>query len=491
MKNSIKPLSLKMILATFIIALLITGCGESDPDNEGNHLPDVKIVQKDKTVNIGTKVDLTVIAADIDNDALSYKWSFSSKPSGTTATLITDTKKETSFNADKVREYKVIFVATDVVDAKGSDTVTITAINVNACTGYTTIDDDIEQDTTFDGCYKITRNLLRISEEALLTIKPGSTILFIEDGGINVDGALNAVGTIEKPILFTGQQKTAGYWSGINFRGSNDTRNEIAYATIEYAGDNNYGALNLRGDSYGANRLKLSNTLIQHSSSHGFNFGKESKLDKFENVTSTKNVKTAGVVNMNALGEIDSVSDFTGNLGGDYITVDSGDVEKSTTWKKLSVPINIQRDIDIADNVVLTLEAGVHLVFDNTKKLSTGPLGALKAIGTKSEPILFTGKQKTAGYWMGIIIGSDSTNNILENTIFEYAGGGSAHGAVELFTHYSASSGARVIITSSIFRNNRGYGILMNDDEYSTYNKDIESSNTFINNDHNDIGYDQ
>ncbi len=372
------------------------------------------------------------------------------------------------------------------------NTATIPIINArctkHACTRYNEIDADIMEDTVFDGCYKITRDVLRISEDALLTVKPGSTILFLEGGGINVDGALNAVGTISNPILFTAQQKTAGFWKSIKFRGSNDTRNEIAHTIIEYAGDTNDGALTLSA-GYGDSRLKLSNTTIKYSASYGFYFAEGSKIDKFENVTSTKNTKTAGVVYMDILGEIDTGSDFTGNFGNDYITVTSGDVETSATWKKLSVPINIQRDISIHDNALLTLEPGVHLVFDNTKKLSTGPLGALKAIGTKSEPILFTGKQKTAGYWKGIIIGSDSTNNILENTIIEYAGEGSSDGALELFTHYSASSGARVSITSSTIRHNSSYGIYVDSNEDSTYNNDIESSNTFINNENGVIGY--
>jgi len=484
--------SLSVMASAIALSLIFTGCGDTDPENDGNHLPDVNIEQNNKTINVGTKVDLTSTASDVDGDALTYEWKFVSKPTGSLATLTTTTTKEASFTADKAGKYVVQFVATDVVDAIGKDTVTITAINGNTCSSYTTINDDINEDTVFDGCYKITRNIFGISKDTLLTIKPGSTILFSEGGGINVDGALNAVGTAQRPILFTAEQKTAGYWGAIRFRGSNDTRNELAHATIEYGGGaslHDEGSLHTIGN-YGAdNRLKLSNLTIKHSASHGFNLEGRTKLDKFENITSTKNAKTAGVVNMNILGDIDRVSDFTGNLGGDYIVVKYGDVEKSTTWKKLTVPLNIQRDISIYDEVILTLEAGVHLVFNNDKKLTTGPLGALKAIGTESEPILFTGKQKTTGYWMGITIGSDSTNNILENTIFEYAGGGSSDGAVYLNTSYVASSGVRANITSSIFRNNSSYGIYISYNDDAIYNKDIESSNTFINNEKGAIGY--
>jgi hypothetical protein len=54
-----------------------------------------------------------------------------------------------------------------------------------------------------------------------------------------VGGSLNAVGNSEEPILFTGFEKTPGYWSGIRFKYSNSTRNQLDYVTIEYGGSGN------------------------------------------------------------------------------------------------------------------------------------------------------------------------------------------------------------------------------------------------------------
>ncbi|MCK5855478.1 MAG: hypothetical protein KAG56_09680, partial [Sulfurovaceae bacterium] len=292
----------------------------------------------------------------------------------------------------------------------------------SACGSYIELPQYVEEDRILDGCYKVTSSGLTVTNNALLTINAGSTLMFVEDAQFTIekDGALKAKGTDEETILFTGEQKTAGYWKNIRFRGSDDSRNEIAHTTIEYAGSD--GALHLKGSYGGDNRLKLSNIVIKHSSSHGFNFEAGSKFDKFENITSTKNAKTAGVVDMSVLDKMDRASNFTGNLGDDYITVKNGNVPTNATWHKLTVPILIQSDIHLSDNATLTLEAGVHLVFDSGNKLSTGGLGVLNAVGTADKPILFTGKKQEAGYWLGIIIGSDSTNNILKNTIVEYAG---------------------------------------------------------------------
>ena len=481
MKNLINTSSSLSIVASAIaLSLIFTGCGDTDPANEGNHLPDVNIVQNNKTVNVGTKVNLTSTAVDIDGDALTYEWKFVSKPGGSSAILTTTTAKKSSFTADKTGQYVVQFVGKDVVDAVGKDTVTITA--KNSCISPIEIASDITTDTIFDEgkCYNITRGILSISNDALLTIKPGATVMFEENGGINVsdEGALKAIGTAEKPILFTGKQKTTGYWRSIAFRGSNDIRNEIDHAIVEYAGAGyGYGSVHLVGNYGSDNRLKLSNTTFRHSASHGFCLEERSKMGKFENITSTKNSLSAGLVDMSILDKLDSKSNFIGNLGDDYITVEYGDVFANATWKSLSVPIYFKRDITIHDGALLTLSAGSHLVFNNGTKVTTGPLGALKAVGTAKDPILFTGKQKTAGFWEGITIGSDNTSNIMENVTVEYASN-----ALYLNTHFVSSATARASVKNSTFRHNSSYGIYIYYDSKATYNKDIDSVNTFEDN---------
>ena len=481
MKKLINGLSLSLVASAIALSLIFTGCGgTTDPATDGNHLPNANIVENDKTVSVGTKVDLNSTASDIDGDDLTYEWKFVSKPTDSSAVLTTTTTKNTSFTADKAGAYIIEFVAKDVVDAKGKDTVTITA--KDNCINPIEVSADITTDTTFDEdkCYNITRGILNISNNALLTIKPGATIIFEDGGGINVssEGALKAVGTATKPILFTGKEKTIGYWRSIAFRGSDDTRNEIDHAIVEYAGANyGYGSVHLVGN-YGAdNRLKLSNTTFRHSAFHGFCLEERSKMDKFENITSTENNISAGLVDMSILDKLDSASNFTGNTGDDYITVEYGDVVANATWKVLSVPIYFKRDIYIHDGVLLTLSAGSHLVFDSNIKVRTGPLGALKAVGTAKKPILFTGKQKTAGFWEGIIIGSDNTDNIMEYVTVEYA-----KDALYLNTSLVNSPTARASVTNSTFKHNSNYGIYIYYASKAIYNKDIDSVNTFADN---------
>jgi len=648
MKN-LNYLKLSMVV---IPLLMITGCGD-DPENEGNHLPTVKITSGNQVVNQGDTINLQATAIDVDGDSLTYLWTIKDKPNGSDAQIDNRRRKNASFTADESGQYIVTFKANDglsdstiksvtirvssddptptptppptlkedcishdlsnvkvikdgsnwtITDGRslmfafkdkdeadrsleiikhykmdktcyvGRPQASLTYLLVNnkapknamtnedcigfnlnnievkkigerykivegshyifdfkdkkdeadkslaiikkygfnqtcyvgrpdpdfsylrkgsdkrsACTSYIELPQYIEEDTTLDGCYKVTISGLTVTNNALLTINPGSTLLFAEDAGFTIesDGALKAMGTEEKSILFSGEEKVAGYWHGLRFRASDDSRNEITHTTIEYAGGY-HASLYLIGNYGDDNRLKLSNVIFKHSSTYGFKFDPRSKLDKFENIISTKNAKTAGVVAMSVLEKMDSASDFRGNLGGDYITVTSGDISTNATWKSLTVPILVERDIHIGDNATLTLKPGVHLVFDSGKRISTGPLGALNAVGTAEKPILFTGKKQELGYWDGINIGSNSTQNILKNTIVEY--GGENRGGIRIFPHYTNADGVKISITNSIIRNNSGYGIFLESNENVTYNDNIEESNTFSNNEQGAIG---
>ena len=470
----------KIIITTLATSLLFIGCGE-DLDNEGNHLPTTKITQQDKNVDIGTKIKLDSTAFDVDGDALKFKWSFSSKPKGSKAFLSTSSKKNSSFNIDKEGKYIIKFVATDVVGAKASDTVNFTAKKVgnvsNNCKNYIELSRSITSDTTLNGCYKVTSNI-SVSNNALLTIKAGTILSFEDSTGINISstGALKAVGSVAKPILFTGVQKTAGYWNGIRYQYSNNVKNELSYATIEYAGGNGYANLLLDSSEGSPSRVKLNTLTLKHSLTHGFWFDNDSIISSFKKITSTKNKLTAGLLYANALKALDTASKFKGNLGDDYITVKGSTLSKNSTWKALSVPLYIAGSLHI--DSTLNIEEGSKLIFESQTGLSVSSKGSLKAVGTKSKPILFTGVQKTAGYWNGIRYQySNNVKNELSYVTIEYAGG---NGYANLLLDSTENRPSRITVKHSVFSNSSRYGIWL--DDYSITNNDIISANSFTNN---------
>jgi len=83
---------------------------------------------------------------------------------------------------------------------------------------------------------------------AVLTIEPGVTLKFQPGGRLRIDtttggtaaakGALVAVGTVARPIVFTSVAATpaAGDWIGIWFSGATDPASRIQHARVEFAG---------------------------------------------------------------------------------------------------------------------------------------------------------------------------------------------------------------------------------------------------------------
>ncbi len=71
----------------------------------------------------------------------------------------------------------------------------------------------------------------------------------------------------------------------------------------------------------------------------------------------------------------------------------------------------------------LTIEPGVTIAFESDSGLQVGDNGSITAIGTMNNPIIFTGTDKIAGAWSGILIESADVKNRLEHAVIEYAGG--------------------------------------------------------------------
>ena len=132
-------------------------------------------------------------------------------------------------------------------------------------------------------------------------------------------------------------------------------------------------------------------------------------------------------------------SNTISNLNTDsYLEVSGGTITRDATW-----PSNIQyhilgnitvQGIDGADEITtLTIEPGAELRFNQNVRLNIGSTsgepGALSAVGTADEPIIFTCNQETPapGDWYGIYLYDNNTDDddastILEHCVVEYAG---------------------------------------------------------------------
>src|SRR5207249_1752589 len=84
----------------------------------------------DKAVPVGTTVLLDGSAsADVDGDVLHYVWVFTSRPSGSSATLTNATSVHPAFFVDRAGTYEISLVANDGQVNSIEDAVAITTIN--------------------------------------------------------------------------------------------------------------------------------------------------------------------------------------------------------------------------------------------------------------------------------------------------------------------------------------------------------------------------
>jgi len=91
----------------------------------------------------------------------------------------------------------------------------------------------IKSDSSWAGIIHV-RNLLEVADNSILTVMPGSSVIFSEEAGLMVNGALKANGTPEHRIIFTSFEKSGpGDWTGIRLERA--AGSEVKYCDFSYA----------------------------------------------------------------------------------------------------------------------------------------------------------------------------------------------------------------------------------------------------------------
>lgn len=118
--------------------------------------------------------------------------------------------------------------------------------------------------------YQFTSGTMGIN--AALTIAPGAEFLCPEDFRINISstglvGSLNAIGTADNMIRFSGVEPLQGYWTGIAL-GGNSVKNELSYVEVADGGNRSFvGGGDALANIFipGGNTFKINNCLIRNS----------------------------------------------------------------------------------------------------------------------------------------------------------------------------------------------------------------------------------
>ncbi len=294
---------------------------------------------------------------------------------------------------------------------------------------------------------------------AKIVIEPGTVIVFNAGTGIAVEGAgyLNAVGTASAPIIMKGELDQKGIWRGI-YVNSSSPLNELTHVHIDHAGGDSF---NSNGDLgavvvWAEARLKMHNSRITNSGSNGINATYNSiTLDLKDNIFED-NIRYPLFISQFNIPQMDVNSSHDGN-GEDFIAVESSSAGgNNVTIQKLDVPYLFKSSSfnDFTYNVNVEIEAGTRIEFENQTHLRINENGSLKAVGTSTEPIIFTGTDNVPGSWAGIhMYFTTSPLNELNNVLIEYAGQGSDNVALYLWAN------PRIKVENSTFKDIEGCAI--------------------------------
>lgn len=322
------------------------------------------------------------------------------------------------------------------------------------------------------------------------SLEAPSTVIVAPDSSISVNGdagALTAIGTADKPIVFTGETKTRGAWDSLHFDTTKNDKNRLEHVIFEYGGttahDKNGACLRATADSHGVT-LSLTSVTTRECQGFGLFLTGSTELKSFGKNTFTKNGLGPASVGSQAVHQLDVTSTYTGN-DVDRLRVRDDRVGKAVTWNDLGVPYQLEQSVHV--DLVWTLAPGVTLLLAKDTWISVdGDAAGLRAVGTAQKPVTFSGIEKTAGYWHALTFGGSlNAANVIENAVVEYGGSTGGGGEEGMITASSDSHGVKLSVKGATVRHSGQYGIWLGN--YAQYNGDIDSANTFTGNAKGDV----
>lgn len=300
-----------------------------------------------------------------------------------------------------------------------------------------------------------------------LTVEPGVVIAFTENASLNIEvaGSLKMDGTIDKPIILTGDTKDKGFWRGMLIE-SNKASNSMKHVTIEYAGSmsaSNRGGMYPAGlQVSGDGDVTIDHCTFQYCNDNGL-YWNSSKYISITNSTFTKNDVPMKTVGINQIKLYNNSNTYTGN-GNDYVAMQYPGIDnegKKITWNKIDVPYyittRIYNNIGV-DHAQLVIEPGVDIIMATAgTRLRIHQDASIYAVGTASNPIIFRGENSVKADWGCILIHSGSALN--EIGFAQIKDAGNSMSDIQAATQIDYNS--YLNIHDVTFTNNPGYAIGM------------------------------
>jgi len=259
---------------------------------------------------------------------------------------------------------------------------------------------------------------------ANLIVEPGVVIAFTPDSGLILRedvSSIKAVGTANKPIVFTGTQPTRGSWRGI-FVESENSLNIMEFVTVSYGGGQAFNSNGDRGNVivYADGALTLKNCTVNNSLTSGLNAVYGNTRLTLQNNVFSGNANPL-LINTVYATQTSATDNYSGNdLDRVLLYNYSAQFENSSVWKKINVPYRVLNTGTSGVNASgeLTIEPGVTIEMSPGTEINIRDTGGLKMVGNAANPITIKGVSNTPGSWVGIKIdGTNPMNEIAFATI--------------------------------------------------------------------------
>ena len=311
-----------------------------------------------------------------------------------------------------------------------------------------------------------------ISITAPVVVAGGTTVVFGPGASLNINpgGSLDARGTAQAPVHFSGREHSPGYWNGIEFS-TNSSHNRLRHTIVEDAGVNFLHSAAVYVTPGGM--LAMEDTTVRDAKTIGLYLDQRATLaafarNRFDRMETPINLKASDIP------MIDAATTYA-NLRDPHVMIHFGDtmVTDPGTWHALSIPYLFDGSPDIT--APITIQSGARLVFNQNTGLTIDGAGALHAAG-----VSFSGSSNAPGYWNGLRMESKA-ENLLDNVTITAAGTAN-DGAVRV------GAEDRLTITNSTIARSLGAGIILG--ERAVINPDAATVNRFID-DTTSVAYDR
>ena len=300
-----------------------------------------------------------------------------------------------------------------------------------------------------------------VEGNALLTIEPGVTIMFDgNDGGLVVqeNAGISMVGTIDKPIVFTGPTNNPnnGSWELIEIQ---STRNDNRLEYVQFLRGGSHDYWSESSVVWIPGKVHMNNCLIDGSLKNGLTVSGD--FYSFNNNTIKNCPNYPLYIRSNdalySMGSNNTYVDNNKNMI--YVNNSSVDLDDHVTLKRMSVPYYFPNGYDLYGAFKYTIEPGVTMLIGSAQDMNIDEETTFIADGTIDAPIIIRGLEDEPGYWNGIQYGSQKAASVMNYV--NVSGGGYNDDWYNRF-NLMIENDSRLTITNCVISNSQYYGIELN-----------------------------